>query len=415
MYFILLRSCPVFVFVFGLVSCNQKSLTSLNVPEPTWETEAGPRPFNLNDSNGRELKITDQLELSGSPAAMLRSASTCIQASKPIVHIAQFKIPAKIPMFSFLPLDLLRPSSGEYHCSISFIAFSSEGASHSFSMKDVAIQNSTKPFGIERFEDSTTIVKSTNLGSTEFRLSTSDALEVRWLCEDFSISTQHGPHRDLNLREFRLPVDFVHGRTTQKCRLLGLENGRVTLLSDEFAFHFLGDIPTFETHVIATKGRSVFSPRDVALYSFRIVNNTPDYLRLRLPKTNIDKMLILWRINQNIIAPSICGNPLVAKGELRNLRFNVSQQNGTSKWSETAHYFQLELPIQSSVEGTISAQVTPSFGLFIPNQVLVFQPFEVQIFLGDDWQPTETIPWAITGKSTWAIDEGAFPNYPCGG
>jgi hypothetical protein len=397
------RVCPVSVLLLGLVSCNQKDVKTLNVPQPTWESGRKSEAFFQT-----ERTVTDQISFAKSPAALLRATTRCEDRDRHHSESStQFSLPGNVPLYSLVPRELLKPEAlnNDVHCSLSFLAFDANGASHTFSLGDLKILNSNAAAGIEPTAD-IPVYSVLHFRQAGFRFAHAKNAEVHFACTDFSIVTPATDRRDFLLREIAFPPDFDEGRANQKCRLLAVEGGQTALMSPEFPVHFRSDLQ-IETHIIPGSNLTL---QPTPVFSVKMINNSDDRARLRWPKTNADRFFALFYVElpQWSHVP-LCPGTTFAKVQTTTKIDFEKKEN--LKWIETPSFIQFEIPPQTTISGTII--VTPQPMMFpSPVQVRSFQPMELRSYYGENWHPLEKLDWNVMEFPVW-FGHNNFPK-DCG-
>jgi hypothetical protein len=368
------------------MSCNQKDIKLLNVPQPTWESDRKTESFFQT-----ERQLTDRLSMTSSPPAKLQTKAICDNQTQ---YTSQFQLPAKIPLFSLLPPELLKPGAltAELRCSLFFVAVDAEHAKHSFSVHNLKIEDTNSPGGIEPASDFSVYTES-NLRSAGFYLQHASSGESRLICEDFSISAPAADRRELILREFKFP-DFLTRRADQKCRLIVIEEKRVTMISMLYPFHFTSGL-NIETRVQKNiRLAAIGAP----LYSVKMTNTSDRALRLRWPKANSNRFVLFFRHDLINFPRPVCPRSNIAKVPLMG-RLDLEQKQDLN-WLETPDYLQFEIPANSTASGSLIVySSTVTFNN--PTKVRLSKPMEIWSYLGDEWLPIERLNWSISEEPSW--------------
>lgn len=410
------RLGPIFVLILGLISCNKQKVSSLRIPEPSWETAHGIAKFSIKKVEQIPVhSISDRLSFENSPPAWLRITARC-RGPADRAYFQQktlFELPAKVPLYSMLPAEALRPSSlaRPLYCLLSFHAVNSNGSTHSFQTGDLLIQDTELPEGIEA-SSRTAQYNEDEFSQSEFRLNTSQAAEVKWLCDHMDATIRHPDHRYLALSEFQLPNDDKFRLyPKQNCRLAMVKNGAVTMISAVFSANFKPLTPVFESHPLS----GAPSVKSVDAFSFRISNPTHVTLHLRIAPENAAAFTGGFRLS--LMEPtSYCGRRDFWKGPVQSIHFKLEHYTGIAQAVEDAMGTSFTLSGQSHLEGRIELQFAPTrtpYALLIGTVVKGIKPIEVQSFSDDTWKSAYTLPWKIEGEAKFPNDNYPYPSIPC--
>ena len=283
-------TCPIFVLISGLVSCNQETKTAdvYSVPAPSIRNSNGKiSKADWEKDSARHLDLYDSFDFSEAHPDSVKVRTECRQGDKTYNRELRFSATDSIDVAQLLPDDLL---SSDLHqvvtkCSFRLDLFNATGSDHVFEF----------PF-CDLMDAEAGDVQVAR--GTEIEFSNRSTAEIRLFCQDFT-SRPIPFHTKLDLA----PIDFLNGadvknekdfadrRPFQTCRARIKQDDKVNL-SNLFTLQVpatpvlvnvtkVDENPNTSAHTI---GHLFPNGRPLILYSLEFSNPSTTVRHLRVPR-----------------------------------------------------------------------------------------------------------------------------------